>query len=141
MSAESLHDQVMGDRQGLHQHENDPRITPLGRWLHKYGLDELPQLYNVLRGEISLVGPLPWALDDAVRIQPDVQKRLNALPGITGFWQVKARSKLLSIDVVNRCDLRYLRQWSLWRDLQILLLTVPKALSGFGTQYSHQPSE
>ncbi|HEY9749813.1 MAG TPA: heterocyst development glycosyltransferase HepC [Allocoleopsis sp.] len=131
-NAEQLHHQVMGNQEGLHKHENDPRVTPNGRWLRKYSLDELPQLFNVLRGEMSFVGPRPWALYDAIRISPEVRQRLNALPGITGPWQVMARSNLRDIDTVNRFDLKYLRQWSLWKDLKILLLTVPKVLTGFG---------
>jgi lipopolysaccharide/colanic/teichoic acid biosynthesis glycosyltransferase len=132
VDAERLHHQVMGSQQGLHKHENDPRVTPLGRWLRKYSLDELPQLFNVLRGEMSFVGPRPWALYDAVRISPEVRQRLNALPGITGSWQVTARSHLRDIDAVNLSDLKYLRYWSLGQDFKILLLTVPKVLSGFG---------
>lgn len=132
VDAEKLHHQVMGNQKGLHKREDDPRVTPLGRWLRKYSLDELPQLINVLRGEMSLVGPRPWALYDAVRISPEGQKRLRALPGITGVWQVEARSNLLELEAVNRCDLEYLRTWSLWGDLKILLLTLPKVLSGFG---------
>ncbi|MBD2095434.1 sugar transferase [Trichocoleus sp. FACHB-591] len=131
-NAEQLHHQVMGHQPGLHKHENDPRVTPNGRWLRKYSLDELPQLFNVLRGEMSFVGPRPWALYDAVRISPEVRQRLNALPGITGPWQVMARSNMRDIDTVNRSDLKYLRHWSLWQDLKILLLTVPKVLTGFG---------
>jgi lipopolysaccharide/colanic/teichoic acid biosynthesis glycosyltransferase len=71
-------------------------------------------------------------LYDAVRISREGQKRLNALPGITGNWQVKARSNQLDIEAVNHCDLEYLRTWSLWEDLKLLLLTVPKVFSGFG---------
>lgn len=132
LDAEKLHHQVMADQRGLHKLKNDPRITPLGSWMRKYSLDELPQLFNVLRGEMSLVGPRPWALYDALRISQDGQKRLNALPGITGPWQIEARSNLLDLDEVNELDLNYLRNWSLGRDLQILLLTVPKVLFGFG---------
>lgn len=132
VDAEKLHHQVMANQKGLHKREDDPRITPLGRWMRKYSLDELPQLINVLRGEMSLVGPRPWALYDAVRIGSEGQKRLNALPGITGNWQVKERSNLLDIEAVNRCDLEYLHTWSLWEDLKLLLLTVPKVFSGFG---------
>lgn len=132
VGAEHLHHQVMGQQTGLHKHTNDPRVTPLGRWMRKYSLDELPQLLNVLRGEMSFVGPRPWALYDAVRISPAMQHRLNALPGITGVWQVAARSKMRDIDAVNRCDLSYLSSWSLGQDFQILLQTVPKVLSGFG---------
>lgn len=130
--AELYHHQVMGHQSGLHKCENDPRITPIGRWMRKYSLDELPQLLNVLRGEMSLVGPRPWALYDAVRLSPSVRQRLNALPGITGIWQVTGRSHLRDLDAVNRVDLRYLGSWSLRQDFKILLLTVPKVLSGFG---------
>ena len=132
VDAEKLHDQVMADQKGLHKCKDDFRVTPLGRWMRKYSLDELPQLLNVLRGEMSLVGPRPWALYDAVRISKQGQRRLNALPGITGDWQVKARSHLLDLDAVNHCDLEYLRSWSLWRDLKILPLTMLKVLLGFG---------
>ncbi|MBW4578161.1 MAG: sugar transferase [Tildeniella nuda ZEHNDER 1965/U140] len=130
--AELYHHQVMGQQAGLHKCENDPRVTPIGRWMRKYSLDELPQLLNVLRGEMSLVGPRPWALYDAVRLSPCVRQRLNALPGITGIWQVTGRSHLRDLDAVNRVDLRYLGNWSLRQDFKILLLTVPKVLSGFG---------
>jgi lipopolysaccharide/colanic/teichoic acid biosynthesis glycosyltransferase len=134
VDAEKQHHQVMaGQTQGwLHKRVDDPRITPLGRWLRRYSLDELPQLLNVLRGEMSLVGPRPWALYDAVRIRPEMRSRLNALPGITGAWQVEARSTLLDLDSVNHRDLEYLRNWSFTGDLKILLQTVPKVLSGFG---------
>jgi lipopolysaccharide/colanic/teichoic acid biosynthesis glycosyltransferase len=132
IDAEQQHHEVMGDRNGLHKLENDPRITFLGKWLRKFSLDELPQLLNVLRGEMSLVGPRPWALYDALRLGEAGNERLNALPGITGAWQVKSRSKLLDLNAVTKCDLEYLYSWSLIRDFKILLLTVPKVLSGSG---------
>lgn len=132
VGAEMLHHQVMGELPGLHKREDDPRVTPLGRWMRKYSLDELPQLINVLRGEMSLVGPRPWALYDAVRISPEGQRRLNARPGITGSWQVKARAHLLDIETVNHWDLEYLSTWTLWQDLKLLITTVPKVFSGFG---------
>lgn len=130
--AERLHDRVMADQTGLHKCETDPRVTPLGRWMRKYSLDELPQLINVLRGEMSLVGPRPWALYDARRMSSDVQHRLNSLPGITGIWQVTARSHLRDLDAANRVDLSYLSNWSLQQDLKIVLMTIPKVLSGSG---------
>ena len=132
VDAEQQHHQVMGKQQGLHKQENDPRVTVIGKWLRKYSLDELPQLFNVVRGEMSLVGPRPWALYDALRIEKANRRRLNALPGITGAWQVEARSTLLDLNAVTKCDLEYLSNWSLLRDLKILLLTVPKVVSGFG---------
>jgi lipopolysaccharide/colanic/teichoic acid biosynthesis glycosyltransferase len=132
LGAEHLHHQVMQHQTGLHKLENDPRLMPVARWLRRYSLDELPQLINVLRGEMSLVGPRPWALYDAVRVSPSMLHRLNALPGMTGLWQVEMRSHLRDIDAVNRCDLDYLQNWSPLQDLKILLLTIPKVLMGFG---------
>ncbi|QZZ20055.1 sugar transferase [Leptothermofonsia sichuanensis E412] len=130
--AEQLHHQVMVGQSGLHKLEHDPRITPLGVWMRRYSLDELPQLINVLRGEMSLVGPRPWALYDALRLSPTVRHRLNALPGITGIWQITRRATLRDLDAVNRIDLGYLGAWSFRQDLKILLLTIPKVLTGFG---------
>jgi lipopolysaccharide/colanic/teichoic acid biosynthesis glycosyltransferase len=132
VNAEKLHHQVMGNQRGLHKLQDDPRVTPLGKWMRKFSLDELPQLLNVLRGEMSLVGPRPWAIYDAVRIAPELRHRLNALPGITGAWQVEARSTEVDLSAVNRRDLAYLKNWTVWQDLKFLLLTVPKVLMGSG---------
>ncbi|MFG6094988.1 heterocyst development glycosyltransferase HepC [Leptothoe sp. ISB3NOV94-8A] len=131
-NAEALHHTVMGDQNGLHKQENDPRITSVGRWLRKYSLDELPQLINVLRGEMSLVGPRPWALYDALRVPENGLERLRAMPGITGEWQVMARSNLRDLASVTECDLNYLHTWSIQRDFRLLMLTFPKVLTGFG---------
>ena len=130
--AEAQHHSVMGAQSGLHKLEADPRVTRVGRWLRKFSLDELPQLLNVLRGEMTLVGPRPWALYDAVRIDPWLRRRLSALPGITGMWQVTTRSQGRDLTSVNRMDLDYLRQWTFQEDLKLLLLTVPKVVTGFG---------
>lgn len=130
VDAESQHHQLMVDGNSLHKLAADPRITPVGKWLRKYSLDELPQLFNVLRGEMSLVGPRPWALYDALRLNEADKARLNALPGMTGPWQVGTRSKLLDLNEVTKCDLNYLYSWSLLGDLKLLLLTVPKVISG-----------
>ncbi len=132
MDAELQHHQVMVSQNGLHKLENDPRVTLIGKWLRKFSLDELPQLFNVLRGEMSLVGPRPWALYDALRLGKNGKARLNALPGITGAWQVAARSHLLDLETVTKWDLDYLERWSLSRDLRILLLTIPKVFFGVG---------
>ncbi len=130
--AERQHRLVMGQQQGLNKCENDPRVTPLGRFMRKSSLDELPQLLNVLTGEMSLVGPRPWALYDAVQLKPSDRHRLRALPGITGLWQVSVRSKLLDIDRVTGLDLHYIKTWSLINDLKILLKTLPSVIQGRG---------
>lgn len=132
VGAEALHHQVMAKQSGLHKLEDDPRVTPFGRWMRRCSLDELPQLINVLRGEMSLVGPRPWALYDALQIDLQGQKRLNALPGLTGAWQVSARSNLRNVAEVNALDLDYLRHWSFGLDLKILLRTIPKVITGTG---------
>jgi lipopolysaccharide/colanic/teichoic acid biosynthesis glycosyltransferase len=132
VGADRIHHQVMGKQAGLHKLRQDPRVTPLGYWMRKYSLDELPQLLNVLRGEMSLVGPRPWALYDAIRISPDLQLRLNALPGITGAWQIQGRSHMLDLNTVNHFDLKYLHAWSIRQDFKVLLMTIPKVISGFG---------
>ncbi len=132
VKAPPLHRQLMGNQKSLQKREDDLLIRPLERWIRKYSLEELPQLFNVLRGEMSLVGPLPCGLNDAVRISPEGRQQLNALPGIIGAKQEEACSNLLDLDAVSRCNLEYLRSWSLWQDLKILLLTIPKLISGFG---------
>ena len=132
VDADSQHHKLMSSQNGLHKLENDPRITFIGKWLRKYSLDELPQLFNVLKGEMSLVGPRPWALYDALRLGKQGKARLNALPGITGAWQIGGRSTVLDLEAVTKWDLEYLAGWSLVQDLKILLLTIPKVISGFG---------
>jgi lipopolysaccharide/colanic/teichoic acid biosynthesis glycosyltransferase len=132
VDAEQLHHQIMGQQAGLHKLKQDPRVTPLGRLMRKYSLDELPQLLNVLLGEMSLVGPRPWALYDALEITPNLRHRLNALPGMTGAWQVTARSHDCDLTSVNLMDLDYLRRWSVRNDFKFLLMTVPKVIAGFG---------
>ncbi|MBD2186213.1 sugar transferase [Planktothrix sp. FACHB-1355] len=106
-------------------------IAPLARWMLKYNLDKLPQLFNVLRGEMSLVGPRPYNLHDAARIGPEGLRRLNALPGIAGDWLVQARANWRDLEALNYRDLEYLRSWSLWQDLKILPLTMIKVFSSF----------
>ena len=127
--AEQLHHQVMDRQQDLNRVPNDPRVTPVGKWLRRFSLDELPQLVNVLRGEMSLVGPRPWSLYDMVRVAPQLRCCFNALPGITGQWQVSTRANNLDLYTVNCRDLTYLQQWTLRKDLAILLLTPLKILS------------
>lgn len=108
--------------------KNDPRITRVGRILRKTSLDELPQLLNVLRGDMSLVGPRPFFPDDLETYEPHHFERLHALPGITGLWQVSGRSDIMDFEEVVRLDAHYIRHWSLWLDFKILWKTIPAAL-------------
>ena len=110
---------------------NDPRVTRIGRWIRRYSLDELPQLWNVLKGEMSLVGPRPHPLDDFERYELDHLRRLDVKPGITGLWQVYARRDP-SFERNMSLDLEYIESWSLWLDAKILLKTFAAVLSGAG---------
>jgi lipopolysaccharide/colanic/teichoic acid biosynthesis glycosyltransferase len=109
----------------------DPRITKVGAWLRRWSFDELPQLFNVLNGEMSLVGPRP-ALPEETNLYGDhVHRRFAVRPGITGLWQVNGRSDLPWDDAV-RLDLRYVENWSFMLDLQILWKTFAAVRSGTG---------
>jgi lipopolysaccharide/colanic/teichoic acid biosynthesis glycosyltransferase len=106
---------------------NDPRITKIGKVLRRYSIDELPQLLNVLKGDMSLVGPRP-ALAYEVDLYEDWQlRRLDVLPGMTGLWQVSGRSRLSPADML-RLDVHYAETWSLFKDLLIILKTIPAIL-------------
>ncbi len=109
----------------------DPRITRAGRLLRRYSLDELPQLWNVLKGDMSLVGPRPHPVDDFERYQLDHLRRLDVTPGITGLWQVTARQDP-SFQINLKLDLEYIEQWSLWLDFRILLKTFATVVAGSG---------
>jgi exopolysaccharide biosynthesis polyprenyl glycosylphosphotransferase len=112
--------------------KDDPRITCIGRFLRRYSIDELPQLFNVLRGEMSLVGPRPLAMRDAARIEAQWHKRrFSVKPGITCLWQVNGRSDVSFNDWV-RMDLEYIDRWSLGLDMKILMKTIPVVLKGSG---------
>ena len=104
---------------------NDPRITPLGHLLRKWSIDELPQLWNVLRFEMSLVGPRPLPVDEIRRINdPAHRRRLSVKPGLTCLWQISGRNEVKSFKEWVRLDLEYIDNWSLWLDLKILLKTI-----------------
>ncbi|HEX3159064.1 MAG TPA: sugar transferase [Gemmatimonadaceae bacterium] len=111
---------------------NDPRVTRLGIWLRRWSLDELPQLWNVLRGDMSLVGPRPFFERDLARYEDHHFRRLGAKPGITGLWQVSGRSEVVDFEEVVRLDREYIERWSLWLDLKILGRTLPAVLSRTG---------
>ncbi|MEA2349345.1 MAG: hypothetical protein QOG86_286 [Thermoleophilaceae bacterium] len=110
---------------------NDPRVTPVGRFLRRWSIDQLPQLFNVLRGEMSLVGPRPLPQRDYDRLEDWHRKRNLVLPGITGLWQVSGRSEL-DFDELVRLDFLYLERWSVFLDLSILLKTIPAVARAHG---------
>jgi lipopolysaccharide/colanic/teichoic acid biosynthesis glycosyltransferase len=115
----------------LFKMRKDPRVTPAGGWLRRWSLDELPQLINVLLGDMSMVGPRPALPDEAARYGDHVRRRLMVKPGITGLWQVNGRSDL-SWDESVRLDLRYVENWSFILDLQILWKTFSAVIGGSG---------
>jgi len=115
----------------LFKMREDPRLTGVGRMLRRFSLDELPQLLNVLRGEMSLVGPRPLPQRDFDRLEPWHMKRYMVMPGMTGLWQVSGRAELGFDDLV-RLDFLYLERWSVFLDLTILAKTLPAVIWGRG---------
>lgn len=111
---------------------DDPRITPVGRWFRKYSVDELPQLWSVLKGDMSLVGPRPVGPDEFVRFEPWQRGKLAVVPGMTCLWQVSGRSEISDFSTWAALDLDYIRHWNLWLDARILLRTIPAVLSARG---------
>lgn len=114
--------------------DNDPRMTPLGKWLRKFSLDELPQLWNVLRGDMSLVGPRPPLPSEVNEYQPWQRRRLSMPPGITCIWQVNGRSDVVDFDDWMKMDLQYIDNWSFLLDMKICLQTVPAVLLAKGAR-------
>jgi exopolysaccharide biosynthesis polyprenyl glycosylphosphotransferase len=112
----------------LFKMKDDPRVTRIGKFLRSYSLDELPQIFNVLRGEMSLIGPRPLATRDVAHFSERHFIRQEVLPGITGWWQVSGRSDILDFDQVMRLDLHYIENWSLLLDIKILFKTVAVVL-------------
>jgi lipopolysaccharide/colanic/teichoic acid biosynthesis glycosyltransferase len=111
---------------------DDPRRTALGRWLRKFSLDELPQLWNVLRGHMSFVGPRPPIPEEVERYEPWQRRRLRMRPGLTCLWTLEGRNRLLKFDRLVQFDLAYIDNWSLWLDLKIFLKTIPRVALGRG---------
>ncbi|HZG49778.1 MAG TPA: sugar transferase [Thermoleophilaceae bacterium] len=134
MGAEHLQDTLDPHNEtggAIFKMKDDPRITPVGRFLRRWSLDELPQLLNVLRGEMSLVGPRPLPRRDYDRLEDWHRKRYLVLPGMTGLWQVSGRSEL-DFDELVRLDFLYLERWSVFLDLTILLKTIPAVIRARG---------
>jgi lipopolysaccharide/colanic/teichoic acid biosynthesis glycosyltransferase len=110
---------------------DDPRVTRVGRVLRRLSLDELPQLVNVLRGDMSLVGPRPPLPEEVAQYQDWHRRRLEVAPGMTGLWQVSGRSEL-TFDEMVMLDLYYIENWSLGLDFRIALRTIPRVILGYG---------
>jgi lipopolysaccharide/colanic/teichoic acid biosynthesis glycosyltransferase len=122
-------DEAAGGQRGFYKLEDDPRITPAGAWLRRLSLDELPQLVNVLRGEMSLVGPRPVLAWEAEMFRPPHHQRFEVKPGITGLWQVSGRSRLTYQQALE-LDVEYVRRRSTTLDLAILAGTIPALFRG-----------
>jgi exopolysaccharide biosynthesis polyprenyl glycosylphosphotransferase len=134
VNAEGLRSELahLNERSGiLFKIAKDPRITPIGAILRKYSLDELPQIWNVLRGDMSLVGPRPSIRAEVAQYETSHLRRLDVIPGMTGLWQVEGRRDP-SFDSYVTLDNRYVNEWSLWLDLKIIFRTVNVVLGGTG---------
>ena len=112
----------------------DPRITPIGRILRKFSIDEMPQFWNALRGDMSLIGPRPPLPEEVSEYKGWQRRRLSMKPGITGLWQVSGRSKIVDFDKLAELDLKYIDSWSLWLDFKIFLMTILVVISTRGAK-------
>ena len=127
VDAEEIKKDLMSQNQmqgGMFKIENDPRVTKIGHFIRKTSLDELPQFWNVLKGDMSLVGTRPPTLDEYMKYTPEQKRRLSFKPGITGLWQISGRSNIKNFDDVVKLDVSYLDGWTIWKDIEILLKTI-----------------
>jgi lipopolysaccharide/colanic/teichoic acid biosynthesis glycosyltransferase len=111
--------------------KSDPRVTRVGKFVRRTSIDELPQLWNVLVGDMSLVGPRPPIPSEVVKYDPWHRRRLSMKPGLTCLWQISGRSNI-GFDQWMKLDLQYIDSWSLWLDIKILLRTIPVVFGGLG---------
>jgi exopolysaccharide biosynthesis polyprenyl glycosylphosphotransferase len=114
--------------------DDDPRITKVGKFIRKYSIDELPQFFNVIKGDMSLVGTRPPTLDEFEQYESKHKRRLSMRPGITGMWQVSGRSDIQDFEEVVRLDCKYIDEWSMWLDIKILFKTVAVVLKHKGAE-------
>jgi len=135
MNADKLKDSLLDQNESkdgvIFKMKNDPRITKTGRIIRKFSIDELPQLFNVIIGDMSLVGPRPAVPREVKEYTLEERKRLHITPGITGIWQISGRSDIPFKEQVQ-LDLQYIRSQSVWQDIVILLKTIPAVLTGKG---------
>ena len=133
VDADKLRSQVYNEASGhFFKNANDPRITCLGKFLRRTSLDEFPQFWNVLQGDMSLVGTRPPTVDEVRNYQIHHWQRLKVKPGITGEWQVHGRSKIIDFEEIVKLDLRYQRKWSIAHDLKLILRTIKIVLNRQG---------
>jgi exopolysaccharide biosynthesis polyprenyl glycosylphosphotransferase len=136
-NAEAMQAELVEQDNGEHgwlcwKKEDDPRVTRVGKWIRKLSIDELPQVFNVLKGDMSLVGPRPHIKEEVAQYKEWHRQRLNVKPGITGLWQVSGRSDL-PFDEMIKLDLYYIERWSLWQDFKIMLRTISAVFSMKGS--------
>ena len=137
VDAEEIKKDLMSQNQmqgGMFKIENDPRVTKIGHFIRKTSLDELPQFWNVLKGDMSLVGTRPPTLDEYMTYTPEQKRRLSFKPGITGLWQISGRSEITNFDDVVKLDVAYIDDWTIWKDFEILLKTVKVVLMRDGAK-------
>ena len=137
IDAEAIKEQLMEQNTmqgGMFKMDNDPRVTKVGRFIRKTSLDELPQFWNVLIGDMSLVGTRPPTIDEYEKYTPEQKRRLSFKPGITGLWQISGRSAITNFDDVVKLDVAYIDDWTIWKDFEILLKTVKVVLMRDGAK-------
>ena len=137
IDAEAIKEQLMDQNTmqgGMFKIDNDPRVKKIGQFIRKTSLDELPQFWNVLTGDMSLVGTRPPTVDEYEKYTPEHKRRLSFKPGITGLWQISGRSEITNFDEVVKLDVAYIDDWTIWKDFEILLKTVKVVLMRDGAK-------